>query len=375
MSHKQGQHRQKRLKVALVTKSRGIGGAEKNMMDFFAGVDRDRFECALVGLRPTDLVARATALGVDTHVTQTFLPVKIRDLHRFLGQWHPDILHLFGLEANLLGRLLRPFHHPRMVTALLNAEPHPPAYYRLLNRATVPPTNYWIANSEAGKALTMAQIGARSDRIYIVRNGIDVDHFLPPVDKAAAKRHLGLDPLVSVIVEVANLRPMKGHLDVVQAIPEVIRRAGQTVFIFVGGDHMGGVVQEQVRQRGLDQYVTFAGKHDDVRPFLAAADVFTLPSHHEGLPTSIMEAMAMQLPVVATRVGGIPEMVADGTTGLLVEPNDPRGLGDALVSLLMDGPERLRLGHNARRSVIQCFSVGQMIESLESAYSDIASGT
>jgi glycosyltransferase involved in cell wall biosynthesis len=140
----------------------------------------------------------------------------------------------------------------------------------------------------------------------------------------------------------------------------------------VGADLIGGRVQADARDHGVDHHIRFLGLHDDVRPLLAAADVFVLPSTHEGLPTSIMEAMAMQLPVVASCVGGIPELVVPNETGLFIQPGDVRGLEDAVVQLLLAPLLRDRFGTNARRRVLEHFSLDRMVAALKSEYTSLA---
>jgi glycosyltransferase involved in cell wall biosynthesis len=202
-----------------------------------------------------------------------------------------------------------------------------------------------VAVSDATRRSLIAQ-GYPADRLVTIRNGVDPPVPTTPVELAPAP----------VILEVARLAPVKGQAELLAALPRVEASA-----VLVGRDlESGGAYETELRSEaellGVADRVVFAGQRSDVPALMAGATVFCLPSHVEGLPLVILEAMAQGLPVVATAVGGTPELVVDGETGILVRPSDVDGLADALQALLGDPQRARRLGEAARDRALREFS-------------------
>lgn len=202
------------------------------------------------------------------------------------------------------------------------------------------------------------QADARRLRTHVVYYGIDLDRFA-----GGPLPHEG-----PVIGNVARLSEQKGQRHLVAAAPRVLERHPDARFVFVGDGELRGELEEEVRRRGLTGAFEFAGHVEDVPAELARMDVFALPSFFEGLCYAVIEAQAAGVPVVATPVGGIPENVVPGETGLLVPPGDPVALADALNSLLDDPDEARRLAVNARRRVRERYAVERMVEETLALY-------
>ena len=169
-----------------------------------------------------------------------------------------------------------------------------------------------------------------------------------PVSSArisALRRELGLDDHVKVLLSVGRLSHEKGHADLIREFPEILRRNKDIPLrlVLVGEGPERDRIEALCRQLGLTEAVTLTGQQDDVSPFYAIADVFVLPSHSEGSPNVLLEAMAAGVPVVATAVGGIPEIVTSERDGLLVRKKDGQDLADAITRLLTDKALRERL--------------------------------
>ena len=170
-----------------------------------------------------------------------------------------------------------------------------------------------------------------------------------------------------VVLTCARLHSEKGHIYLMQAaklVPEAL-------FIFAGDGPERGRLEEFARETGVDGQVQFLGHREDIPELLAACDVFVLPSLHEALGLSILEAMAATKPIVATVVGGIPETVIDGVTGLLVAPRDPKGLADAIHKLLSDGALAARIAEAGRRRAAECFSSEAMVRGVTRIYDEL----
>jgi glycosyltransferase involved in cell wall biosynthesis len=170
------------------------------------------------------------------------------------------------------------------------------------------------------------------------------------------------------IALVANLRPGKGHDTLIDAAPAVLRQVPDATFELIGDGPERAALEQRVRNRGVAHAFTFAGHVEDVPGRLSQADLFTLPSDSEAFPNAVLEAMAAGLPVVATDVGGIREVVEDERTGLLVPPRDPAALADRLCHLLTDRAHAHSLASAGRALVEARYSFERMVASIEQLY-------
>jgi glycosyltransferase involved in cell wall biosynthesis len=167
---------------------------------------------------------------------------------------------------------------------------------------------------------------------------------------------------------VANLRAEKGHDTLLSAARRVVRNQPEVEFLFVGDGPLRGALEDQVHASGLARNVRFLGERSDVAALLGAADLFVLPSRSEASPNSVVEAMAAGLPVVATRVGGVPELIESGVNGMLVPPDHPDALTAVLLDLIRRPTFALKLGRAARLQVEHRFSFERMVSAFAALY-------
>jgi glycosyltransferase involved in cell wall biosynthesis len=237
-------------------------------------------------------------------------------------------------------------------------------------------------NAEAIRAWLVEE-GFRAEKIVVIRNGIDVNRFLGRGDGARIRHELGLPAGVPLVAVLSRLHQLKGLEYFLEAAAEVGRRVPSARFLVVG-DRMtvrGGEVvsenayraelEEYARRLGLEGRVAFTGFRLDVPELLSEVSVSVLPSLSEGLSNTILESMAAGVPVVATTVGGNPEAVDNGVTGLLVPPRDARALAGAIASLLENPGLSRGLGEAARRRVAERFSLDVMVRQTELLYQEL----
>ena len=214
-----------------------------------------------------------------------------------------------------------------------------------------------VANSPAAERI-LEREGLARESIAVIPNGVDLTAFAERKPGGAVRR----------FITVANLRPEKSHETLLAAAAELLRDRPYLEFQIVGDGPRRHELEQLARDRNLAPHVTFLGHREDVPALLRAADVFVLPSRSEAFPNSAIEAMAAGLPVVASAVGGLLNLVEDGHTGLLVPPRDPEALVAALRSLV-EAPARARaLGRAARAEVQQRYSFDRMVSSFEDLY-------
>jgi len=197
--------------------------------------------------------------------------------------------------------------------------------------------------------------------VHVIHNGIDLHQFdAGPADEHKHPLHPGCGHLL--VTTVAGLNNQKGHVYLIRAIPDILRAVPHARFLFVGDGHLRGDLEAMAASLGIARAVTFAGERPDVPLILASSDLVVLPSLFEGMPMSVLEAMAAGRAVVATDVAGTQDVVVSGQTGLLVPPEDPEALAGAIVELLLDAEKRQAFGRNGRRHVEQNFSAALMGE-------------
>ncbi|MET0145314.1 MAG: glycosyltransferase family 4 protein [Ilumatobacteraceae bacterium] len=221
--------------------------------------------------------------------------------------------------------------------------------------------------------------GVPSERIFLAHNGIVFKDWTPAADRSEVRRELQIPMSGPLVVSVSRLFRNKGTAELVRAIAVVRNEIPDVKLVVIGRDTSGGTYLSElhkiVEDEGLQDNVTFVGQRSDVPRFMAAADVFAMPSFEEPFGIVFAEAMAMQLPVVALNNGGTPEVVTNGSAGLLSEPGDDKTLAENLLTLLRDPDLRQQVGTYGRERVKNHFTVEHMARALEAIYETMADPT
>jgi L-malate glycosyltransferase len=228
----------------------------------------------------------------------------------------------------------------------------------------------FIAASEAIRAMLIAD-GAPARRVVTVHEGVDVDRVnqTPPANVHA---ELWLPAHAPLVGNVAALVPHKGHRDLIEAAAMVVREVPDARFVILGEGPLRPALERQIAEHRLEKHVLLAGFRSDVLAMHKGFDVFALTSVTEGLGTSLLDAMAAGKPIVATRTGGIPEVVVDGETGFLTAPHDHEHIASAIVRLLRDPALRARFGEAGLARVRERFSVDRMVDETVAVYGRLA---
>jgi sugar transferase (PEP-CTERM/EpsH1 system associated) len=352
-----------------------VGGAQLALLRLLAGLDRERFVPTVACLYNGDraVAQRIRALGIpvtDLGMTARWRWDAFGWLYRLLRHERPTILHAWMFHANLPGRVLgRLAGVPIIITSRRN-ENIGGAMRERFNRWTAHLDDRVVAVCELARQAEIERAGVALEHVVTIYNGVDVTQF--PVASvqatAQARRAIGMPVKVPLVGSLGRLHPQKGFSDLLTAFAQVRQRI-PSVRLFVAGDgELRDDLEAQARSLGMAEAVTFAGVRADVPEILAALDVFVLPSLWEGMPNAVLEAMASGLPVVATAVGGTPEVVMDGVTGLLVPPQDPGALARAIERLLCDPGLRRTMGRAGRRRVEQHFDIRETVRQVEDLY-------
>jgi glycosyltransferase involved in cell wall biosynthesis len=214
--------------------------------------------------------------------------------------------------------------------------------------------------------------GIPGGRVQVIYNGVDLSPFANGVHgRSTVRQEMGVGPEDLVILQVARLDPIKDHATAVRALEQVLPHRPNARLVFVGEGPQRAEIEAFVRQRGLEGQVRLMGLRTDVARLLPAADVFLLTSVSEGIPLTLIEAMAARLPVVATRVGGVAETVEDGRTGLLAEAGDAAALAERILRLAGDRALAVEMGRLGRERALALFSESQMHAGYSQLYRDM----
>ncbi|WP_309492913.1 glycosyltransferase family 4 protein [Candidatus Hecatella orcuttiae] len=223
-------------------------------------------------------------------------------------------------------------------------------YERSVARPVFQAAKKIVAVSPYTKTYLVENFGVKEEKVHVVPNGLDLSRFTNLPDGWEFRERFGISGLM--VLFVGHLSQRKGVRYLVQAIPQVLKSIPDAVFVFVGVDRgEKSLLESLIKQFGVDSHVVFTGymPDEELTSAYAAADLFVLPSLFEAFGITLLEAMACGLPIVATKVGGIPHVVLDGQTGLLVEAGDASQLADALVTLLSDRALAKKMGELGRK--------------------------
>jgi len=225
-----------------------------------------------------------------------------------------------------------------------------------------------VAVSEDLKRFVVERTGVSARRVRVVYNGIGPAKPVSDEMRGRLRTDLKIHEGDQVVAAIGSLYDVKGHRYLLDAAASILKACPSTVFLIAGRGEREAALRQQASELGIHARVRFLGFRQDVPALLAICDVFVLPSLSEGLSIAALEAMSAARPVVTTRVGGNPELVVDGETGILVEPAAPRPLAAAVTRILMDPTEARRLGENGLDRVRSRFTVGSMVREYEALY-------
>ncbi len=241
--------------------------------------------------------------------------------------------------------------------------------YTLLDRATDSNAARYIAVSESIRAW-LCERGIAEDHVDLIRNGIQIPDGGDANERADLRRTLRLPDDAILCTAVGRLVWAKGYMDLITAFRQVNQEVANAYCLIVGDGELRPAMEDEIRRLGISKHVLLLGyrEHAEALKILRASDIFVMPSRSEGIPYALLEAGALGLPILATRCGGIPEVVRDGTDGVLVEPADVAGIANALEALCKDPQKAKQFGREARKRVRQDFSLETELELTKQAY-------
>ena len=367
------------IRILYLAQGLGVGGAEKQLLYLLQTLDRTRFAPTLAAFRATGGL-RSAYESADVPIIDLdieFPIARIRNLRPVLRFWRWmrserfDVLHAWLYHANILGVVLgRQARIQNIVLSERDIGYFHGQHHRLAGRLAYSRATYVMANSPPVVEALLRNRMARQAQIVMIPNGVRLPRQTPSTGEITEiRREFALADDGPLIASVGRFAPIKGHKHVVAAVPAVLARFPQATFALAGEGECLGELQQQARDLGIEQRVRFVGHVEDVARFLAAVDVFVMPSLSEGLANALMEAMAMARPIVATAVGGNCELIEHDRSGLLVQPGNAAAMAEAINALLADRTRAQALGQAAQAKIqpygIECMTqrVAQLYDS------------
>jgi glycosyltransferase involved in cell wall biosynthesis len=369
-----------RMRVLWLIDSLTLGGAEALVPTFARAVDTVRVDLRVAFLKSlggNPFERTLAEAGVPlTHLGARHLRDvgAFRRLVRLVRGERIDVVHAHLTYAAIWGGLCARVTGIPMVATLHTAPAERPPWTRegLRERLLAFVLNRWcsavVVVSDAARAQHARRGRIEADRLRVVHNGVDTSAFAVDGERRRAMRDalgLGSEPLV---VTVSALREGKGLEVLLPAVAALVRERPEVRLAIAGEGPLRARLQELAAQNGLNGHVRWLGLVREVPDLLAAADVFVLASRYDAFPTAVLEALAAGRPVVATRVGGVPEIVEEGKSALLVNPGDPAELASAIGTLLADPARAAALGAAGRQRINERFRAESWSRRLEELY-------
>ena len=365
----------KRVRVVEILATGTNGGAQEHLFGLMTRLDRAHYDASVVSLSAGSAVRKLERHGVEvTVIDEPDDDAAIRLLAAHLAMVQPDVIHTHMYRADVVGtqaaNLLEESGHRRpYVVSTVHSSRVRSAEDRDLIRRLTPSMDQLIAVSRSieKKIADEHRTGAPVRLIY---NGVDLERYDHQDPCCTLRDEYGMEPGSQIVGVVARLEPEKGHQTLIEAWPHVLREVPDAYLLVVGEGSRRDFLEQWASAHKVAHRVVFAGRRDDVPAVTAALDVAVLPSWREAQGLSILEAMALSRPVVASDVGGIPEMIEDGVTGLLVPHDNPVALAAAIVRLLKDhafADTIARAGHDL---VHDRFCIELMVKATEEIYDE-----
>lgn len=372
------QKRDRKIRILYIHPTLGIGGAEELRLTILKYIDRQKYDirlCCLV--KKGEIAKEIENLGFRVDVVGTSERLfDIRSLFvliSYLKQNKFDIVQTCLPAPNLFGRLAALFAKVPYIIIEEHSyyeryNPYLGYLFRTINKILSRYTYKIIACSDAVMQTIIKEEKIFEDTFLAIHNVIDTKKFIIDYSKKEARIKLGLNPDMPIIGFIASLAPRKGHIYLLQAMRIILNSYPETKLIIVGDGPLKKELETIRQQNQLHNSVKFLGVRRDIPLLLKAIDIFVSPAIKEAFGINLIEAMFMSLPCIATNVGGIPEVVIDGETGILVPPADSEALAKAIKKLLSNPELAKRYGKAGNRRVLENFTVDKYIRKLENLY-------
>ncbi len=368
------------IRILQLCSTSDLGGAERMVLNLASVLPRDEFEIhvgALVGSGA--LMTKAADLGLPAVHFQFRFPADPVAIWRLVGYCRRNKIQMVqthGLRADAVARwAARIGGATAIISTLHSIDPWRRLPHVMLDRATAPFVTRYIAVCDAARQAAVQREKISVDKCDVIPIGVPAQQ-VPRGERDVIRAGLGLAandyPVVGIL---ANLRDMKGHRHVISALPAILEKNPDARFLFAGRDDSNGAIEAAAQAAGVHHAIRFLGFVEEPVRLFAAMDMFLLPSDWEGFPVSILEAMQAGVPIIASRVGGIPEMIRDQQDGLLIPAGSPAAIAEAVNLLAYDFALRASLVRSADARYQSSYTLEAMGRRMSEVYRNVTKMT
>ncbi len=364
-----------RIRVVEIMATGTNGGAQEHVYNLVSRLDRDAYDVSLVSLSPGSGERKIERLGIPvTVIDEPDDAIATGILATHLAEVRPDVIHNHMFRAEVVGTKAAialgesGMRRPWVVSTVHSSRVRSCEDQEEMRRLT-PEMNHLIVVSNSIDRKVVAEGRAMTPR-SLIYNGVDLERYDHQEPCCTLRDEFGMEAESQIVGVVGRLELEKGHPTLLEAWPLVLESVPLAYLMIVGEGSRLDALQEIVRDLGVERHVVFTGRRDDIPAVTAAFDVAVLPSYREAQGLTILEAMALSRPVVASRVGGIPEMIQDGINGLLVPPHDAPALAGAITRLLRDHQLADILGRAGHDMTHDRFCVQLMVNAIQDLYDE-----
>ncbi len=369
----------------VITESTPFGGAQRNTLLTLKGLMRDGYQTDLVCGPGGPLIREAEAVKVRVHVIDELIrpvdPAKdfwaLLKLYKLFKSHKYDLVHTHSTKAGLLGRLAAWWAGVPSIVHTIHGVPfemngsYRSRFYINLERLIGSMTDCIICVGDVLRQEVATWKMVPSEKLCTIYSGIDLAAYVPQRSAAQMKQELGLEGVWPIVGCIGRLSEQKAQYHLVNAISYLTGKYPQIKLILVGNGELRAQLESQVRDKSLSSHVLLLGDRDDIADLLNIFDVYAMSSLWEGVGRALTEAMYAGLPIVATQVNGVKELIQHEVTGLLTSTRDPNALAASIDRLVVDINLAQHLGSNARRKAEELMGGERMIKAIEEAYRNL----
>ena len=370
-----------KIKILFIITSSGIGGAEKILCYTATGLDYNKYDISVCSLKKkgeiaADLEKRGIEVcclhmgGRESSLGWLSSIIALIRLFPYLIRIRPTIIHSFLFRANILARIAGYLTGIPIIISSVRVMGGEKKYFHYVEMITSFMVDHYVAVSESVQRHIIDKSRISNEKISVIYNGVNIKSQDNAYEQNA-KTPFKIENEDRILMTVGRLHKQKGHCYLIQAVSKVRKEFPKVKLLITGEGEEENNLKKLVKALDLTNEVVFAGLRSDIEGILPMAELFILPSLWEGLPNALLEAMAAGKPVVATKVGGIPEIVVHGETGILIPPRDTDALAIAIIDLLQNRLKAKDMGEAGRIRAGKCFSIYKMIEKTENLYQEL----
>jgi len=369
-----------KIKIIYLITGLKTGGTEIILYKLLKRLDKEKFEPLVISITPIgeigEKIKKEGFKVLSLNSKFKFDPLIIFRLISILKKEKPKILHTFLFHANFLGEIIGKICKVPIIISSIRSEKFGGKLREKLLKYTKVFSDIIVAVSHKVAEEMIRKKIVSKDKVKVIYNGVDLKEFSFQNKDARKKirEELGINEKQPLLISVGRLVKAKGYPFLIKAMYQLKEKYSDLILIILGEGEDRKKIEDQIKNLKLENNVILLGNKNNVADYLSTADVFVLSSLWEGMPNALLEAMACGLPVVATKVSGIPEIILNEETGLLTEPQNPSDLTKK-IDYLLSLPEKKRkeIGEKARNKIKENFSLDKMVRKYENLYENLLS--